>query len=168
MEKGNHMKARIVLTVLCAVAAVRSFAIYNVGAYAVTPSPTAVMVTFANGPASRGFSWQTDMTVTESEVRLVAGAATPADFETTPLVYTGTYVQVADMPHGTTPLANCHKVIIKNLQPGTTYSYRLGGGGRYAYGRTDVKNVTDRLTVVNLNDAQMPPSRLASSRPPAV
>ena len=155
MEKGNHMKTRIVLTVLCAVAAARSFAIYNVGAYAVTPSPTAVMVTFANGPASRGFSWQTDMTVTESEVRLVAGAATPADFETTPLVYTGTYVQVADLPHGTTPLANCHKVIVKNLQPGTTYSYRLGGGGRYAYGRTDVKNVTDRLTVVNLNDAQM-------------
>ena len=127
----------------------------GVDAYALTPSPSAVMVTFANGSNSRGFSWQTDMTVTESEVRLVAGAATPADFETTPLVYSGTCVQVADLPHGTTPLANCHKVIVKNLQPGTTYSYRLGGAGRYVYGRTDVRNVTDRLTIVNLNDAQM-------------
>ena len=106
---------RTISVFLLVAAATPAFAIYNVNAYAVTPSPTAVMVTFANGPASRGFSWQTDMTVTESEVRLVAGAATPADFETTPLVYNGTCVQVADMPHGTTPLANCHKVIVKNL-----------------------------------------------------
>ena len=140
---------------IVAFVAVHLSAAIDVTAYAITPSPTAVMVTFANGPDSRGFSWQTDMTVTESEVRLVAGAASPADFETTPLVYAGSCVQVADMPHGTTPLANCHKVIVKNLQPGTAYSYRLGGGGRYVYGRTDVKNVTDRLTVVNLNDAQM-------------
>lgn len=41
------------------------------------------------------------------------------------------------------------------LQPGTAYSYRLGGAGRYVYGRTDVRNVIDRLTIVNLNDAQM-------------
>ena len=152
--RGLSMKTRVIAAFLL-VAAAPAFAAIGVGAYAITPAPTAVMVTFANGPASRGFSWQTDMTVTESEVRLVAGAATSADFETTPLVYTGTCVQVADLPHGTTPLANCHKVIVKNLQPGTAYSYRLGGGGRYVYGRTDVKNVTDRLTVVNLNDAQM-------------
>jgi hypothetical protein len=64
-------------------AAAPAFAIYDVGAYVITTSPTAVMVTFANGPDSRGFSWQTDTTVTESEVRLVAGAVSPADFETT-------------------------------------------------------------------------------------
>ena len=146
--------ARIAIIML-SMAAAPVFAAMEVSAYAITPSPAGVMVTFANGPLSRGFSWQTDMTVTESEVRLVEGAATPQDFETTPLVYTGTYVQVADLPHGTTPLANCHKVIVKNLKPGVVYSYRLGGGGRYAYGRTDVKNVTDRLTIVDLNDAQM-------------
>ena len=99
-----------------------AFALYDVNAYAITPSPSAVMVTFANGPDSRGFSWQTDTSVTESEVRLVAGAASLADFETTPLVYTGSYVPVVDTNRGTTPLANCHKVIIKNLQPGTAYS----------------------------------------------
>ena len=132
-----------------AVALAPLFAAIDVTAYQITPSPTAVMVTFANGPESRGFSWQTDTTVAESEVRLVAGAATPEDFETTSLVYTGTYVQVSS------PSAHSHKVIVKGLQPGTAYSYRLGGAGRYAYGRTDVKRVSNRLTIVNLNDAQL-------------
>ena len=147
---------RVISVFLAIVMAAPAFALYDVNAYVITPSPTAVMVTFANGPDSRGFSWQTDTSVTESEVRLVAGAASPADFETTPLVYTGSYVPVVDTGRGTTPLANCHKVIIKNLQPGTTYSYRLGGGGHYVYGRTDVKpRTSNRFTIVNLNDAQM-------------
>ena len=154
---------RVISVFLAIAIAAPAFALYDVNAYAITPSPTAVMVTFANGPDSRGFGWQTDMTVTESEVRLVAGAASPADFETTPLVYTGTYVQVANLPRSTTPLAHCHKVIIKNLQPGTAYSYRLGGAGHYVYGRTDVKpRTSNKFTIVNLNDAQMKdPSKIA-------
>ena len=154
-KRKISMMTRLTAVFLIVAAAAPAFAAIGVDAYAITPAPSAVMVTFANGANSRGFSWQTDMTVTESEVRLVAGAASPADFETTPLVYTGTCVQVADMPHGSTPLANCHKVLVTGLQPGTAYSYRLGGAGRYIYGRTDVRNVTDRLTIVNLNDAQM-------------
>ena len=154
---------RIVSVFLAIATAAPAFALCDVNAYAITPSPSAVMVTFANGPDSRGFSWQTDMTVTESEVRLVAGAASPADFETTSLVYTGSYVPVVDTNRGTTPLANCHKVIIKNLQPGTAYSYRLGGGGRYVYGRTDVKpRTSNTFTIVNLNDAQLKnPTKIA-------
>ena len=146
---------RIVSLFLVVASSASAFAAIDVGAYAITPSPAAVMVTFANGSDSRGFSWQTDTSVTESEVRLVAGEALPADFETTPLVYSGTYVQVVDTGRGSTPLANSHKVIVKGLQPGTAYSYRLGGAGCYVYGRTDVRNVSDRLTIVNLNDAQM-------------
>ena len=138
-----------------AVAAAQAFAIVDVDAYQITPSPTAVMVTFANGPRSRGFSWQTDTSVTESEVRLVAGAATPSDFETTPLVYNGTYVLVSDSRHAGTPAAHSHKVIVKGLQPGTAYSYRLGGSGRYVYGRTDVRRASNRMTIVNFNDAQL-------------
>ena len=134
---------------ITSIAAAPLFAAMDVTAYQITSSPSAVMVTFANGPESRGFSWQTDTSVTESEVRLVAGAATPEDFESTPLVFTGTCVQVSP------PNAYSHKVIVKGLQPGTVYSYRLGGAGRYAYGRTDVKRASDKLTVVNLNDAQL-------------
>lgn len=142
--------ARVVSAlIIIAIAAPRLSAI-DVDAYAITPSPTAVMVTFANGSESRGFSWQTDTTVAESEVRLVVGAASPSDFETTPLVYNGTCVQVAS------PVAHSHKVIVKGLQPGTTYSYRLGGGGRYVYGRTDVKpRTSNAFTIVNFNDVQL-------------
>ena len=143
------MTPRIVTGSLFVAAAAHAFAAMDVSAYAITPSPSAVMVTFASGPESRGFSWQTDTSVTESEVRLVAGAASPADFETTPLVYSGSCVQVGS------PAAHSHKVVVKGLQRGTAYSYRLGGCGRYVYGRTDVKPVSDRLTVVNLNDAQL-------------
>ena len=157
MLKGDIKMGRAILLSMV-IAAAPLFAAIDVAAYQITPSPTAVMVTFANGPESRGFSWQTDTTVAESEVRLVAGAATPEDFETTPLVYTGTYVQVSS------PSAHSHKVIVKGLQPGTAYSYRLGGAGRYAYGRTDVKRVSNRLTIVNLNDAQLKdPTKVSSS-----
>ena len=97
------------ILLIMALAAAPLFAAMDVTAYQVTSSPAAVMVTFANGPESRGFSWQTDTSVAESEVRLVAGAATPEDFESTPLVYTGTCVQVS------APNAYSHKVIVKGL-----------------------------------------------------
>ena len=148
MEGCTFQGAALALLLLAS--AIPASAAIDVGAYRITPSPTAVMVTFANGPDSRGFSWQTDTSVTESEVRLVAGAASPADFETTPLVYTGTYVRVPD------PDANSHKVVAKGLQPGTAYSYRLGGAGRYVYGRTDVKpRASNQFTILNFNDAQL-------------
>ena len=141
---------RAIILLLSSIAA-PLFALTSVNDYQITQSPSAVMVTFANGPASRGFSWQTDRTVTESEVRLVAGTATasPEDFLSTPLIYTGTYVAVS------APEAYSHKVIVTGLQPGTVYSYRLGGGGHYVYGSTEVKNVSDKMTIVNLNDAQL-------------
>ena len=75
---------RIVSAFLAIAMAVPAFAAIGVDAYAITPAPTAVMVTFANGANSRGFSWQTDTSVTESEVRLVAGAASDTDGESQP------------------------------------------------------------------------------------
>ena len=137
------------LVALALVAPAHLFAAIGVTSYEITPNPKAVMVVFANGPESRGFSWQTDESVTESEVRLVEGAASPGDFDTTPLVFTGTCVRVEK------PAAHSHKVVVKGLKPGVAYSYRLGGAGRYAYGRTDVRRPSDKVTIVNLNDAQL-------------
>ena len=130
-------------------AAAALFAAVGVPSYEITPDPKAVMVVFANGPESRGFSWQTDTSVAESEVRLVEGAATPGDFESAALVFTGSCVQVEK------PAAHSHKVVAKGLKPGTAYSYRLGGAGRWAYGRIDVKRPSGKVTIVNLNDAQL-------------
>ena len=145
---------RFVLAVLLFTAVVSPAAAISVDAYAITPSPAAVMVAFADGSESRGFSWQTDTSVAESEVRLVPGAASPDDFESTSLVYTGSCVPVGDSRFPGAAIANCHKVIVKGLKRGTAYSYRIGGAGHYVYGRTDVRNVADKLTIVNLNDAQ--------------
>ena len=50
-----------------AVALAPLFAAIDVAAYQITPSPAAIMVTFANGPESRGFSWQTDTSVAKAK-----------------------------------------------------------------------------------------------------
>ena len=121
----------------------------GVTSYEITPEPKAVMVAFADGPLSRGFSWQTDTSVTESEVRLIEGAASISDFESASLIYTGVCVKVEK------PEAHSHKVFVKNLKMGVAYSYRLGGAGRWAYGRFDVRKFSDKVTIVNFNDAQL-------------
>ena len=121
----------------------------GVASYTISSNPSAIMVAFASGPESRGFSWQTDESISESEVRLVEGAASPHDYETTPLVFTGSCVRVGK------PAAHSHKVVVKGLKRGIAYSYRLGGAGHYAYGRTDVKSPNDFVTIVNFNDVQL-------------
>ena len=142
--------AAVVAAVLCVDALAASmFAATSVTTYEITPDPKAVMVVFADGPESRGFSWQTDTSVSESEVRLVEGAATADDFETAALVFTGTCVRVEK------PAAHSHKVVVKGLRPGAAYSYRLGGAGRWAYGMTAVKRPSKRVTILNVNDAQL-------------
>ncbi|MDD4018476.1 MAG: metallophosphoesterase [Kiritimatiellae bacterium] len=119
----------------------------DIASYGFGPEPRGRVVTFAAGAASRGFAWQTDTSVTESEVRLVPGTAQPADFASAPLVYTGTCTAVA------LPTTHCHRVMIDRL-PAGTYSCRLGGAGHYAYGRLDVRAPGAAVTVVNFNDFQ--------------
>ena len=117
--------------------------------YEVTAEPSAVMLNFARGANSRGFAWQTDTSVSESEVRLVRGGGTPGDdaFDRSDLVFTGTCKRVGR------PFLNRHKVFATGLAPGR-YSYRLGGAGRYARGSFSVRDGRGPVTVLNLNDAQ--------------
>lgn len=116
--------------------------------YALGPDPTSVMVTFADGPFSRGFAWQTDASVTNGEVRLVEGDAAPAAFLTTPLVFSGVSKRQS-MPN-----AFLHRAVAGGLRPGMRYSYRLGGSGRYLYGAFDVREPVGSLTAINFNDVQ--------------
>ena len=151
MERRMKKTAKAVFAALALAcwSAAPLFASVGVTSYEITPDPKAVMVVFADGPFSRGFSWQTDTSVAESEVRLVEGAATPGDLESAALVFTGSCVRVEK------PAAHSHKVVVKGLKPGAAYSYRLGGAGRWVYGRTDVKRPSGKVTIVNLNDAQL-------------
>lgn len=116
--------------------------------YKIEKSPRAVLMTFAQGADTRAFAWQTDTSVSESKVWLVKGAtATDAAFDrATPFVGTSTRV--------TQPTLNCHKVQVTGLEPGATYAYRLGGGGRYAYGSFTCRKPGREVTIVNFNDPQ--------------
>ena len=121
----------------------------DVRRYEVTAEPSAVMLNFARGADSRGFAWQTDVSVSESEVRLLRGGGTPdaAAFDRADLVFTGTCKRVGR------PFLNRHKVFATGLAPGR-YAYRLGGAGRYARGSFSVRDGRGPVTLLNLNDAQ--------------
>lgn len=138
---------KLVFSVAAAVWTLAGLSAVDVAAYVIGKSPVAKIVTFADTAAGRGFSWETDPSVGTGEVRLVPGEATPGEFASAALVFTGTCTVV------TFPTAHCHRVTIDALEPGR-YSYRLGADGNYAYGRIDVKKPAGRVTALNFNDFQ--------------
>ena len=157
------MDRRTILTATAVLAfAASAFALTTASiapeSYVITAKPHAVLMTFADGADTRGFAWQTDDTVTESKVWLLEGergAADSALFEREGRVFSG---DCEDRTEGVVKIL-CHKVRIVGLVEGKTYSYRLGGGGHYAYGTFTVRGVTPDLnrevTILNLNDAQV-------------
>ena len=151
------MRLKALLASLLSAVAATLFAVapssIDVASYKPSAAPSAVLVSFADGPATRGFAWQTDSTVTESKVWLLKGRFTAADdarFERDGQLLVGTCAAAS------TAGFNCHKVATGSLDVGATYSYRLGGGGKYVYGSFAVKpvNAGDELVFLNLNDAQ--------------
>ena len=122
--------------------------------YVEKPQPQGVLTTLVKGPDTRGFSWITDTSVTESKVWLLKGAYTAADdakFASEGTLYTG---ECKNTPWPTT--VNSHLVKVYGLTEAGTYSYRLGGGDKFAYGQFEVKSAPadNAFTVLNLNDAQ--------------
>ena len=124
--------------------------------YVVTPKPGSLLLTFADGPDTRGFAWHTDDTVTESKLWVVEGEYGQADdalFAASTAIE-GSYV---DCSEGTVKIHR-HKAQVGGLAEGKTYSYKVGGCGNYLYGSFTVKGVTASnaaIKVLNLNDAQM-------------
>jgi hypothetical protein len=117
--------------------------------YVVTAEPSAVMVNFAKGADTRGFAWQTDVAVTNGELRLVRGTgADDAAFERATLVFPAESKRVKD------PDLVRHRAFAIGLRPGETYSYRIGAPGHYATGTVEVKAPRQNVTILNLNDAQ--------------
>ena len=116
----------------------------EVADYAITPKPTSPIVTFSSGAMSRGFSWQTDVSVKESVVQLVPQTSNlkPQTFS-----FTGTCTVVSS------PTTHCHRVMIDRLEPGA-YAYRIGEGDRGVRGRLTVRKPGEKVTIVNFNDAQ--------------
>ena len=123
-------------------------------AYVPTKMPQALMTTFWKGTNSRGFAWQTDSSVTETKLWILKGEFDQDDALT--FAATAAIDGESDVVQSATEPApiRCHRVHVDGLEPGATYSYRLGGNGFYAYGRFTVKAEPATVTVVNFNDTQ--------------
>lgn len=113
--------------------------------------PQGLLTTFWNGPFSRGFSWQTDTSVTETKLWLLEGEYGPGDdgeFEAMGTLHSGEKTVVA------LPAMHCHRLHVEGLKAGQIYSYRLGGNGNYAYGSFKVKGGETAVTAVTFSDTQ--------------
>jgi len=121
-------------------------------AYAETARPSAVLVTNPGDALSRGFAWQTSQAVTDSKVWLLEGAHTAADAA---LFLSKGRLTEGESSSVSAPAATCHRVVVRNLVAGRTYSYRLGAGdANDVYGTFEVKPADDTLTALYLSDAQ--------------
>ena len=119
--------------------------------YVPTKMPRGLVTTFWNGPLSRGFSWQTDTSVTETKLWLLKGEYDQDDgntFVSEGMFFTGEYTAKNE------PGMNCHRLHVENLESGMTYSYRLGGNGHYVYGRFTTPQAEDPVTAVYFSDTQ--------------
>ena len=117
-----------------------------------TKMPQGLVTTFWNGQLSRGFSWQTDDSVTETKLWLLKGEYDQDDGNT--FVDRGVLV-TGERTSAATTAMNCHRVHVDGLEPGTVYSYRLGGNGHYAYGRFETPSAgTKSVTAVYFSDTQ--------------
>ena len=119
--------------------------------YVPTKMPQGLVTTFWDGPLSRGFSWQTDTSVTETKLWLLKGEYDQDDgntFVSEGMFFTGEYTAKNE------PGMNCHRLHVTGLEPGATYSYRFGGNGHYAYGRFVVNDLPSALTAVYVGDTQ--------------
>ena len=164
MAIGSVAATRSVLLflapVVCALSAVPAFALTTASidptAYVFSAEPKAVLMTFADGPTTRGFAWQTDDTVSESKLWVLEGEHGAADaslFEAQGL--SGVNAKCEDKSE-TPIMVHCHQAQIYGLTPGKTYSYRLGGGGHFAYGSFAVRDVSGgEIVILNMNDAQV-------------
>lgn len=148
------MKKALLLQTLAASLAgySRTTATIDWTAYAPTPAPKGLMITFAEGPDTCGFAWQTDTSVSESRVWLLKGrygSADAAAFDASTTVFDGTATTVDK------PTLVCHQVKVTGLEPGATYSYRYGGNGHYAYGTFAVSASDQPITILHVSDIQI-------------
>ena len=121
-------------------------------AYKAGPEPRSVVLSVRNGMDSRGFAWHTDETMDAGEVRLLKGEFGAEDDAR--FVREGRLLPGRVFKHAEDGI-NRHFADVDGLEPGATYSYRLGGAGRWTYGRFKVRQKSRRdVVVVNLNDAQ--------------
>ena len=149
--------------------------------YAVSAKPSGVNMTYYSDIYSRGFSWVTDTSVTDTKLYLVKGdnwkdadysQATPINGTSLEVSYdTQGYFRTIDnsIPAYQGKSTNdydlsvmTHKVHVENLEKGVAYSYKIGSEQGWYYGAfvTEEDN-PETLTAIQMSDAQTKdPSKL--------
>lgn len=142
--------------------------------YAVSAAPSGVNMTYYSDIYSRGFSWLTDNTITDSDLYIVqSDAGKDADFNDAQKIL-GTSLEITYAKRGgftsqdnvlasATGSSNdsdftcvSHKAHVENLEKGKAYSYKIGSEeGGYAYGAFIVeKDDIKSITAIQMSDAQ--------------
>ena len=127
-------------------------------AYTWSATPCGVMLSVYAGPDSRGFSWQTDSSVTAGGVDLLKGSYGESDADR--FANQGTHIAATCYTGGasgvqwSSPVVHTFVAKVEGLESGATYSYRVGGADGFAYGTFTVRPADETITVVNLNDVQ--------------
>lgn len=109
-------------------------------------NPQAIMLSYYDGPDTRGFTWQTDTSVKQGGVSVLAG-----DYSNDHAAFSNA-VAVAATPSAHTSCV-CYKASVSGLTEGV-HTYRLGTAGHYAYGTFTVKPQSSALTILNISDVQ--------------
>ena len=124
--------------------------------YQIGCAPYGLILSYYDDIYSRGFSWITDHSVTDSELYIVPeDGGEAADFSSASVI-TGTY-------DSSSAAYTSHKVWITGLSPETVYSYKVGSASGWEYGvfRTESSS-PEEITAIQLSDAQTKdPTRLA-------
>ena len=110
-------------------------------------TPQSILLSYYDGPDTRGFAWQTSVDTTTGALWILAGnygASADAQFATN---------QVATATSAKQSECYTHKAHVLGLKPGV-YSYRLGTEGHFAYGSFTVKAETNPFVALNVNDVQ--------------
>ena len=148
--------------------------------YGISATPSGVNMTYYSNIYSRGFSWITDTTATETELYLVqSDKGAEADFSSatkldgTSLEVTletggnvvakdGSFPTYKGSSNSSEQKMISHKVHVENLEKGKAYSYKIGAEQGYAYGAFIVeKDQPESITAIHMSDAQTKdPSKL--------
>ena len=110
-------------------------------------TPQSILLSYYDGPDTRGFAWQTSVDTATGALWILAGnygASADAQFATN---------QVATATSAKQSECYTHKAHVLGLKPGV-YSYRLGTEGHFAYGSFTVKAETNPFVALNVNDVQ--------------
>jgi len=111
-------------------------------------TPQAVMLSFYDGPTTRGFTWQTDTSVSSGNVWLRQGDYTTKDDIVNSAEKTATVTKTS------TSGCYAYKAYVTDLSDGL-WSYCLGNDDKVVLGQFTVKATpTGPITIVNVNDVQ--------------